>query len=429
MSPVLAPALRRWVSRMLPLASDDLLRDAVYRRLWSSILISSLGGQVTLLAIPLTAAVLLHASPSQMGFLTSTELVPFVLFGLPAGVWLDRVHKLRVYLIGELLIGAAVLSVPVTWWWGTLSITWLCTVGFVIGSVYTVAGSAAQIVLTQVVPRERLIEAHAKNALANSTAEVVGPALAGAIIKVTGPPVALLADAVLLVFSAAILRGLRVQESTIRGGTRFTEAMRAGIVFIRDQPLLVAMAFGVGTWQFANQAATVVHLLFATRELGLSARSVGFCYMALGVGTISASFLGNRIARRLGSGPMMTAGFVVTGLGWLLLSVAPIGPFGVAAYATMLLCFGIGAVFIYVNFLSLRQAVTPGPMLGRMTTTMRWLTLLPSAPGALFGGWLAEHTSLRTTLAFAGTLSIAVAIASFRMRILRDTRDLPTIAS
>ena len=105
------------------------------------------------------------------------EIVPFVLFSLPVGVWLDRWRKLRVYVIGEFSLALTVASVPLAWWSGWLSIPWLYVAAFVIGSVNTTAGSAAQIVLTQIVPRERLVEAHAKNALANSTAEVAGPAV------------------------------------------------------------------------------------------------------------------------------------------------------------------------------------------------------------------------------------------------------------
>ena len=136
---------------------------------------------MTLLALPLSAAVLLHASPTQMGLLTAMELVPFALFSLPAGVWLDRVRKLPVYVVGELSVAVAVASVPVAWWFGLLSMQWLYFVGFMIGAVNTTAGSAAQIVLTEIVPRSRLVEAHAKNALATSTAEVTGPGAAGAL--------------------------------------------------------------------------------------------------------------------------------------------------------------------------------------------------------------------------------------------------------
>src|SRR6202044_1377656 len=135
----------RWLNRF-SLAPTDLLRNATYRRLWTSIFISSFGGQVTLLALPLTAAVLLRASPTQMGFLTAMETAPFILFSLPAGVWLDRVRKLPVYVVGEISVACTVASVPIAWWLGALSITWLYVVGFVIGAVNTSAGSAAQVV-------------------------------------------------------------------------------------------------------------------------------------------------------------------------------------------------------------------------------------------------------------------------------------------
>lgn len=420
--------LLRWRSR-LALAPTDLLRDPTYRRLWTSILISSLGGQITLLALPLTAAVLLHATPGQMGVLTAMELAPYVLLGLPAGVWLDRVRKLPVYIVGELAIGVTVTTVPIAWWYGRLSITWLCVVGFLIGAINTVAGSAAQIVLTQIVSRDRLVEAHAKNALANSAAEVMGPGAAGALIKLAGPPIALLADAALMFVSAWILRGARVVEAAASLPGAFWPAMRAGIDFVRGNKLLLTMAICVGVWQVCNQAATVVQILFATRELGLTAREVGFCYVALGCGTITSGTLGHRVARRLGSGPMLSLGIAMCGAGWLQLSFSPPNAVGVAAYALMLFLFGVGATFLFINFLSLRQAVTPAPLLGRMTSTMRWLTLLPSVPGALWGGWLGGHVGLRSTLGFAGATALLLGLAAWRLPLIRNIRTLPTLAA
>jgi MFS family permease len=416
----------RWRQRV-SLAPTDLLRDPVYRRLWSSILISSFGGQVTLLALPLTAAVLLHASATQMGTLTAMEILPFVLLSLPTGVWLDRVRKLPVYVVGELAIALTVVTVPVAWWLGGLSIPWLYLVAFVIGAVNTTAGSAAQIVLTQIVPRTRLVEAHAKNSLASSAAEVTGPGAAGALIKLFGAPVALLATGVLLLVSASVLRGVAVREHPGSGHVPFWPAMRQGLRFVRDQPLLMTMAVCVGVWQMCNQAAMVVQILFATRQLGLSERGVGLSYVALGVGTVIASASGHRVVRRLGPGPALTLGFAICGCGWLLLAVAPLNALGVACYALMLFSFGVGAIFIFINFLSLRQSVTPGPMLGRMTSTMRWLILLPAGPGALLGGWLGEHVGLRAALGFAGVTALLLAVTAWQRPIIRSVRTLPTL--
>ncbi len=411
------------------LAPTDLLRDATYRRLWTSILISSFGGQVTLLALPLSAAVLLHASPTQMGLLTAMEIAPFIMFSLPVGVWLDRVRKLPVYVVGEISVAVTVATVPLSWWLGWLSMPWLYCVGFLIGAVNTTAGSAAQIVLTQIVPRHRLVEAHAKNALASSTAEVTGPGAAGALIKITGAPLALLADAMLLLISAAILRGVPVKETPSARNAPFWPAMREGVNFVRGHALLVTMATCVGIWQMCNQSAMVVQILFATRRLGLSERGVGLSYVALGAGTVLASAVGYRLVRRIGNGTTLVLGFAVSGMGWLILAVAPLNRLGVAAYVAMLFSFGVGAVFIFINFLSLRQSVTPAPMLGRMTSTMRWLILIPAGPGALFGGWLGEHVGLRASLGFAGITSLLLACVAQRLPVIRSVRTLPTLTA
>ena len=414
--------------RATRLPADDLLRDATYRRLWTSILISSLGGQVTMLALPLTAAVLLHASPTQMGLLTAMEIAPFVLFSLPSGVWLDRVRKLPVYIAGETILALVVATVPLAAWMDWLNIYWLYTVGFVIGTVYTTAGSAAQIVLTQVVARERLVEAQAKNALASSGAEVAGPGVAGALIKILGAPMALLVDAALLLFSAAILRGVVVHETAeSRVDNDFWRDLKAGLRFVRGQRLLIALALCVGTWQMFNNAAQVVQILFATRSLGLSAHAVGLCYVGLGVGTVLASIFGNRISQRMGPGPCLVLGLGLSGLGWVLLAVAPTSIWGIVLFAINLFLFGVGAVLIFINFLSLRQAVTPSPMLGRMTSTMRWLILIPAGPGALIGGWLGEHMGLQSALWFSGGGAVLLALLAIRAPILRDLRELPKL--
>ena len=420
-----ARAGRWW--RRLALAPDDLLRDAVYRRLWLSILISSVGGQITLLALPLTAALLLHATPVQMGWLTAVETLPFALFSLPSGVWLDRVRKLPVYVAGEWTIAAAVATVPLAHHLGWLGMGWLYAVGFVIGCVSTAAGSAGQIVLTQVVDRERLVEAHAKNALAGSSAEVAGPGAAGLLIRLLGAPVALLVDAAMLVMSAAILRGLPViEQRPPRRDAHFWRDLMTGLRFVRQQPVLMTLAGVVGGWQLCNNAVQSVQILHASRGLNLDEQAIGLCYVGLGLGTVCASVLGHRISQRFGPGPTIVIGFGACGLGWLLPMLAPAGAPGIAAFALMLVLTGVGSVLVFINFLALRQAVTPAPLLGRMTTTMRWLILLPAGPGAVLGGWIGERFGLPITLGAAGLAATALALLAWRSGLIRSLRRLPS---
>src|SRR5205823_14820385 len=131
----------------------------------------------------------------------------------------------------------------------------------------------------------------------------------------------------------------------------------------------------------------------------LSEQSIGLCYTGMGIGTIIASLIGDRVSRRLGPGRCLVAGIAICGTGWLMLSMAPENAWGAVVFATMLMLFAAGAVLVFINFLALRQAVTPTPLLGRMTSTMRWLILIPAGPGALLGGWLGEHHGLRSALA------------------------------
>ena len=390
-----------------------------------------------LLALPLTAAVLLHASPTEMGLLTAAELTPFIVLSLPSGVWLDRVRKLPVYLTGEALIALASASVPLAAWLGHLLMAWLYGVGLLLGAVHTVSGSAAQIVLTQVVGRERLVQAHAKNALANSGAEVIGPGIAGLLIKVLGAPVSLLINACLLLGSALILRGLPLRETRIDRsdssligsssmGSPFMSELWAGLQFVTRHRLLMTLAVLMGVWQMAHYVALTVQILFATRTLGLSEQAIGFSYAGMGIGTIVGSLLGHRWSHRFGPGPCLVLGYAVTGAGWGLLALAPVGFWGVVAFAGMLMSFSAGAIFVFINFLALRQSVTPAPMLGRMTSTMRWLSLLAAGPGALLGGWLGEHVSLRASLSLASASTLVLAWVAWSLPAIRGLKALPS---
>lgn len=402
-----------------------LWRDRNYRRLWFSLLISAFAGQIGGLALSLTAADVLQATPTQIGILGSMGTIPFVLFMLPAGVMLDRVRKLPAYLLGEVVMSLMFLCIPIAMALDRLSVGLLYTVAFAGACVSVVSGTAGQIVLTQLVHRGQLIEAHGRNRMAQSFAEIAGPGLAGILIRIFGFPLAILLNCGLMLWSAVVLRGLRVNdEPAATRPTGFWFELVEGVRFVWHDRLLRTMALSVGGWQIFQTSAMVTQVLFATRELGLDAMAFGFCLAGAGVGTVVAGSWGHRLAARIGPGPSMIAGMAVSGIGWLQLAWAPSGYLGVGSYVVMLACFSSSVVLIFTNLLALRQAMTPAPLLARMTSTMRWLTLFPAWPGSLLGGVLADAFGLRFPLLVGGLGAILLAALLWRFSMLRSVRQL-----
>lgn len=394
--------------------------------MWLSILIGSLGGQVTAMALSLMSAIMLGATPTQLGFLGAFWIAPFVLISLPLGVWLDRVRKLPVYIGGEVVMVATLASIPLVWSIGQLGMGYLYGVSFVTGCVSVVSGTAAQIVLTQVVPRERLVEAHARNGLATSSAEIAGPGAAGILIRLVGAPFALLANAVFLAVGVWLLRGIQVDEKPVeKRDSHFWHDLKEGVRFVWENRLLRSLALTVGFWQICQGAAMVVQVLFATRMLALNEYQYGLCFSAAGIGTVVASMTGHRWSRRIGPGPCLIAGISISAIGWLQLAWAPLDARGVASFVAMLLCFSAGTVLIFSNMLALRQSITPPSMLARMTSTMRLMTLLPAGIGGLLGGYIGEHLGLRESIAFGGLGALALAVFVWRYSLVRRVVDIP----
>src|SRR6476661_2017884 len=192
---------------------NGLWRNADFVRLWTSLTITHFGGQITFLALPLTAALLLDASPIEMGILTALESVPFALFGLFAGVLVDRAPKLPIIVWADVARGIALLAVPVAAWAGVLSMGVLYVVGFLIGTGAVLGWPAYQVFMTERVGRERLAEANAKIGVSDSASQLIGPGLAGALIHWLTAPFAILLDALAFFVSAAILRGIEPRAS------------------------------------------------------------------------------------------------------------------------------------------------------------------------------------------------------------------------
>ncbi len=377
---------------------SGLWRNPEFMKLWGSLTITSYGAQITNLALPLAAALLLQATPWQMGVLVALETLPFALVSLHAGVLIDRVRKLPIVIAADIGRGAALLAIPAAAYMGGLSIEILYAVGFLCGVQNVVGGAAYQVLLAQMAGRRRLVEANAKVALGETSAALVGPGLAGGLIQLVTAPFAIALSSLTFFGSALMLRRIHMPHDVPDPGPRpsVTSEIHEGLKLVWNNRTLLALAWLSGLWQILHHMQVAVLILFATRELGLSAGAIGLTYVFGGLGCVLASAFAQRLSARLGVGPVIVHALALTALGWQAFGLVS-GPVWLATLALgcAMLVFDFGAVLYGINYLSLRQAITPDRLLGRMTATMRFLTVAAAPLGSLAGGALATAIGLR----------------------------------
>src|SRR4051812_35200968 len=249
-----------------------LWRNPDFVKLWSSLTLVHFGGQITFLALPLTAALVLNASPFEVGVLTALEALPYPIFGLFAGVLVDRTRKLPVIIACDVGRGLALLAIPACAWFGVLSMPVLYVAGFFVGLLTVIGWPAYQVFMTERVGRENLVEANAKIGLADSAAQLIGPGVAGALIQWLTAPFAILADAMCFFTSAWMLRGIAPQpsdEPKARARSMKLEIFEGLAVVWRNRTLR-ALVWSVSLWQVCRHAFIATVVLFGTRELSFS---------------------------------------------------------------------------------------------------------------------------------------------------------------
>ena len=403
-----------------------------FRRLWLSLTITSFGAQITNLALPLTAALMLHATPLQMGILVALEALPFALISLHAGVLLDRVRKLPIVIASDVSRGVALLAIPLCAWRGVLTVEVLYAVGFFCGVQNVVGGAAYQVLIAQMAGRDRLVEANAKITLGETSSALVGPGIAGGLIQLLTAPFAIAIDGVTFLASALMLRRLRVPNDVVpRVARRSMGAdIREGLALVWNNPTLRSLALVAAAWQVLHHMQVAVLILFATRELGLSAGAIGLAYMAGGLGCVLAASSAERLSQRFGVGAAIVYGLMLTAFGWQAFGlIRATGSIATLLLGVGMLLFDFGAVLYAINYLALRQALTPDRLLGRMTATMRFLTVAAAPLGSLVGGVLATGIGLRHTLWVIGSLGLALTVAAMRWSPVRLHRALPAVAA
>ncbi|MGW7531513.1 MFS transporter [Amycolatopsis sp. NPDC054798] len=407
---------------------DSLFFHADFRRLWAGDTASQLGMFVGITAIPLLAAVTLAATPLEMGLLTMAETLGFLVIGLPAGVWVDRMRKRPLMLAADLVRGALLLSIPLAWWAGVLTMAQVLAVVLLVGFATVFFDVSYQAYLPALVGREKLLEGNAKLQGVQSSAQIAGPSVAGVLVQFLGAASTVLVTGLGYLASALCLWRIRTVETRPEraGQDRLVPQMLEGLRFVlSDRPLRAIVACTATANLFAG-VVQAVEVLFLTRTAGLNAAEVGGLLATSGVGGIAAALCAGPLIRKLGQARSIWLIPVLLWPGGVLVLFA--GPGWRTALAGLgLALFGFGVILYNIAQVSYRQAITPDRLLGRMNASVRFVVWGALPLGGLLGGVLGEWLGLAGAL-WIGTAGAVAGALWVICSPLRRMRDLPTSA-
>jgi MFS family permease len=383
----------------------SLWRHREFLKFWAGSAISDVGSQVTVLAVPLIAALTLDATPWQMGLLAAAGSAPILLVGLFAGVWVDRVRRRPVMIATDLGRAALLLIIPLAAVSGVLRIEILYAVLLSTGALTVLFDVANMSFLPSLVATDRIVEGNTKLQSTSAAAHVVGPSVGGVLVSLLTAPFALLVDALSFVISAAFIARTRVAEAPpeTRGGRAgVVGEITEGVRVVIDDRVLRALAGASATTILFGRMFMAVYVLYMTRVLGLSAVGVGLVFATGGVGSLAGSIVAERLARRFGPGPTMIGAQVAFGLTGMLVPLAVLVP---SWALPMIIASEFAqwmAILVYwVNAISVRQAITPDRVLGRVNATMWFLAGGANPIGSVIGGALGGAIGVPLTLVVA----------------------------
>ena len=397
-----------------------------FLKLWSGQTISEFGSQVSQLAIPWVALVTLNASAFAVATLGTVEFLPFVLFTLPAGVWVDRLRRRNVLIVGDFGRALLLVSIPIAYALGDLTLAQLYVVGFFVG-IHTVFFDVAyQSYLPSLIDRESLIEGNSKLNVTQSGAQLAGPGVAGGLIAIATAPYAILVDAISFVVSGGFTIWIRKREEEPQHTAdrrHLLVELWEGLRYVLRHRLLLPQAMSTGVSNFFSSVLFSIIIVYAHRKLGMSSGLIGLSFSLGAIGWMLGASQADRLRRRLGVNGATILGASLSGPGGLLVAFAPHSfpvPFLVASGAI----FGFGAVVYNIQQVSLRQAICPPRLQGRMNASMRFLVWGTMPLGSLTGGAIAATAGLRTAI-FVGAIGGFTSILPILASPLRTLREFP----
>jgi predicted MFS family arabinose efflux permease len=398
--------------------------------LWLGQSVSRLGDQFTGLAIPVIAVYVLAAGPLEMGFLGFAGTLPFLLFGLLVGVWVDRRQRRFVLIRADVGRGVMIAAIAALGFAGLLHMAYLYVFSFIIGILTVFFDVAYQAYLPALVERKQLVDANSKLETSNSVANTGGPALAGAVIELFKAPVAMIFDAASFFFSAATLVAIRRREATPdleqRGSIRTD--VSEGLRVVLQEPRLRYIAACTG-WSnfFSSVVFSALLILYLKDALGFTPLSLGLMFTIGSFGGILGAVTAGRVAKRIGVGGAIILGAVLFGPAMLPLPFVS-GPFAFPAIAGMFFVTLVGNLYYNINQVSFRQAIVPVRLQGRLNATMRTIVWGTLPLGAIAGGVLGGAIGVRPAI-LVGLVGGAFSFIWVLFSPVRQIREMPESAT
>lgn len=353
---------------------------------WSNLAAQS-AEQLSLAAVPLVAVLALGAGPGEIGTLAAVQTLPFLLLAIPLGLLADRMSRRRLMLVAEGLRALSLLAMLAMVLADGLSIAWLAVLGFA-GAVGTVGFSvAAPALVPSLVPGRLLGMANGRLELARSAAFAAGPALAGALVAWAGASAAFVLAAVLSGAAAVLLWRLAEPARAPAPPRHPLAEIRDGALFVWRQEFLRPMLLTGIAWNVSWFVLQAVYVPYAVRVLGLGAQSVGFTLAAYGAGMVVGALLAGRVTAALPFGRAVQLGPAVSVLAAATMAATLVLPSGVLAALSFFL-FGVGPIVWTITTTTLRQSVTAGAMLGRVSAVFLTVNAGARPVGAALGGWV-----------------------------------------
>ncbi len=376
-----------------------MLNAAFHRLAWSNLAAQS-AEQLSLAAVPLVAVLAFGAGVTETGLLAAAQSLPFLLLALPMGVLADRMPRRRLMAAAEIARAAALASLPVLAWLGWLSLPMLAAIGF-LSATGTVAFSvAAPSLVPSLVPRAAMAAANGRLELARSAAFAAGPAVAGALVTWSGASAAFALAAALSVGAAILLRGIDEPARPSSPRRQVAHDLREGANFVWRQRLLRPLLLTAVAWNISWFILQAAYVPYAVSVLGLSARTIGLTLAAYGIGMVAGALAAPRIARAMRFGRNVVVGPFVSVLAAMAMVATLAWPAAPLAGLSFFL-FGAGPIIWTIAQTTLRQAVTPGDMLGRVSAIITMASSGARPIGAAIAALVGTYAGSGACLALA----------------------------